>query len=122
MTDNTEHRGWEIEDNYEPHPLDDPDYDIARHGQEGCGARFYSLLAFAGLLGGSLLGLHWYLQPPIVKFPTPVVVVENPVSAPIILQTGQAGTISYDIKRPPAGSCLSWGSDGRFHPTTCGAK
>ena len=75
MTDQEEHRGWEIEDNYSQHWLDNPDYDLAEDEIEGVSWKFYAVMAMTlALAVGSVLLNSWLAPPPVV-FRPPVIYV-----------------------------------------------
>ena len=63
-----EHRGWEIENHYQQHFLDDPDYSLT-DSAEGSSSVFFILIAILLICGLGVYGLNRYLEPPTVKFP-----------------------------------------------------
>ena len=80
-------RGWDIEDSYTPHALDDPEHDVARD-TEGVGVAsiLLPILAVALAIGTYLVGQTF--QPPQPKFvltpPQPIAVYvadRNPLQA-----------------------------------------
>lgn len=96
MAAETEHRGWEIENNYHEHWLDDPTYDLAEDAIEdgNTGVIVLAVLVVALLVGSYLMG-KW-LAPPQVTFK-----IAPPISPP-----------AYYVHAPIYTYCMS-------HDLTC---
>lgn len=75
MTDQAEYRGWEIEDNYREHFLDDPDVDLTDFSEGNSGYFVASMVILLVAIVG-LYALNLWLKPPMVTF--------QPVTPPII--------------------------------------
>ena len=76
MSDTTEQRGWEIEDSYQQHELDDPYTDVATSLVEGRSWLIGGLLVFLVTGVFCLYGMKLWLTPPTIVFksPSPVIV------------------------------------------------
>lgn len=69
MSDQVEHRGWEIDNSYNQHYLDDADFVFNGDGEKGSWFWVIAVLAIGLSAGLWLLG-KW-LEPPAVSFPPP---------------------------------------------------
>ena len=100
MSDTTqsEHRGWEIEDHWNPHPLDDPDFSFTE-GAESSGGGFWVLLLLAVVGALLLYVVNLWLSPPRVTFQAPTA---------LYAQTLEAEAESRMLS---SGSVIAW--DGR---------
>jgi len=125
VVDQGEHRGWEIENDYHPHYLDDASF-VFDGEEERSSSWFGVALLLAGALCASAWALDKWLEPPPVVFPPPQIVVSaSPPSVPLLnCKTGRAGATCMPT---PAfvNLCTTYGygtgTSGAGVVTTCSA-
>lgn len=88
-----EHRGWEIEDDYRQHYMDDPNWDLAEDA-ESLDNKFIAFMIVVGVVVLGIYAIHLWLSPPIVKFPA----MGQPLQTWPINQQWQAQCLAVDGK------------------------
>lgn len=97
LSEQIEHRGWEIEDNYHEHFLDDPEVDLAGDFSEGNSGVFVGSIIALAVLVIAFWGLKLWIAPPVVYF--------RPALPPII-QHDAPGSFWAQIDKTWRVSCV----------------